>query len=134
VTSDGGYIITGWTESFSDDDLGDYIVGDVYLVKTDSMGLEEWHRVFGDYNKDAGYSAQVTSDGGYIIAGYSYTFGSGGCNVYLVKVGPQGDPHSPEPTPEPTAEPEQKGIPGFPILAIVIGLFLSLLILKKIQS
>jgi len=41
---------------------------------------------------------------------------------------------SPEPTPEPTPEPEQGGIPGFPTLAIVIGVLLSLFILKKIQG
>ena len=40
----------------------------------------------------------------------------------------------PEATPEPTSEPEQGGIPGFPTLAIVVGVFLSLFILKKIQS
>ena len=41
---------------------------------------------------------------------------------------------SPSPTPEPTPEPKQGGIPGFPAQAIVIGVLLSLFILKKIQS
>ena len=43
---------------------------------------------------------------------------------------------SPSPSPEPSHEPEleQKGIPGFPTQAIVLGVLLSLFILKKIQS
>lgn len=43
---------------------------------------------------------------------------------------------SPSPTPEPSLEPkpEQKGIPGFPTQAIVLGALLSLFILKKVQS
>ena len=42
-------------------------------------------------------------------------------------------PQEPEPEPEPEQEPEQKGIPGFPTLAIYFGVLLSLFLLKKIQ-
>jgi len=61
-TADGGYIILGGTCSLGDAN------GDVYLVKTDSMGTIEWERTFGNVEEvDVGYSICLCADGGYII-------------------------------------------------------------------
>jgi hypothetical protein len=79
ITSDGGYIITGYTRSFG---AGGY---DVYVVKTDSVGGLLWTRTFGGSSSDFGESVQQTSDGGYIVAGYTRSFGAGGWDIYLIR-------------------------------------------------
>lgn len=66
-TTDGGYIITG--DTFSGMKNATEHMSDVGLIKTDSLGNEMWNRTFGSSDNDEAYSVQMTSDGGYIIAG-----------------------------------------------------------------
>lgn len=84
-TSDGGYIIAGWTESF-----GAGLV-DFYLIKTDSNGDTLWTREYGGAGSDYASSVDTTSDGGYIIGGYTNSFGAGVNDLYLVKTDADGD-------------------------------------------
>jgi len=84
-TSDGGYIVAGRTSSFG---AGFY---DVYLVKTDGLGDTLWTRTYGGSDYDVGSSVAQTSDGGYIVAGLTQSFGAGGTDVYLVKTDAVGD-------------------------------------------
>jgi len=84
-TTDGGYIMAGQTLSFG---AGNY---DFYLVKTNSLGDTLWTRTYGGNVHDCAYSVRQTADGGYIVAGYIYSFGAGSDDFYLVKTNSQGD-------------------------------------------
>ena len=66
-TSDGGFIVTGYTESTG------YGSSDVWLIKTDASGSEQWNYTFGQDLLDRGNRVQQTTDGGFIVFGELYT-------------------------------------------------------------
>ena len=65
-TNDGGYAITGNTDSY-----GAGLV-DYWLVKLDSSGIMQWNKTYGGTNGDAAFSLVQTSDGGYAVTGGNY--------------------------------------------------------------
>jgi hypothetical protein len=67
-TSDGGYIIAGYTDSFGEGGR------DVWLIKVDKKGDEMWNKTFGGKEDDFGNDIQLTKNGGFIIAGTTYSF------------------------------------------------------------
>lgn len=83
-TTDGGYIAVGTSKSFAT-----HGGADVYLVKTDAGGTEQWHKSFGGSGDDYGFSVQQTSDGGYIIAA-SKDAQTSSPKIYLIKTNASG--------------------------------------------
>ncbi|MGB3479708.1 MAG: hypothetical protein WBB67_11175 [bacterium] len=81
-TPDGGYVITGYTASFG---AGG---NDVYLLKIRDSGDTLWTRTYGGTESDIGYELEITSDSGYIIAGYTGSYGAGSKDVWLLKIAP----------------------------------------------
>ena len=69
-TSDGFFVLAGYTESFG---AGG---SDVYLLKLDSNGDDIWIKTYGGEGNDAAYSVMETSDGYYVVAGYTGSFGT----------------------------------------------------------
>jgi len=84
-TSDGGFAIAGGTGSFG---AGG---NDFWLVKTDADGNMEWNRTYGGAESESAKALIKTSDGGFAIAGDTYSFGAGECDFWLVKTDSYGN-------------------------------------------
>jgi len=78
-TADGGYLIAGHTRSFTSGNAN------AYLVKIDAAGNVIWMENYGGAGKDIANSVVGTTDGGYLLAGYSNSFGNSDVDVYVVK-------------------------------------------------
>lgn len=84
-TADKGLIIAGLTFSFGKG------ASDIYLVKTDVHGDTVWTKTYGGKRHDYARSIQQTSDGGYIVTGYTESFGAGSHDVYVLRTDAIGD-------------------------------------------
>lgn len=102
-TTDGGYIVGGYSESGLSGDKTEASNGlnDYWVIKLDSVGIIEWQNTIGGSNQDYLYSIRQTTDGGYILGGYSYSEisgdkttgtigGTGSADYWVIKLTPTG--------------------------------------------
>ena len=80
-TSDGGFAVIGFTNS-ADGDITDktLLVNDFWVLKLDAQGDIQWNNTYGGSGDDRGQAIQQTTDGGYILAGYSMSDDGDGSN------------------------------------------------------
>ncbi len=81
-TRDGGYIVGG--ERWSAD-------GDIWILKLTSIGDIEWQRTYGGTSDDWSGRIRETSDGGYIVQGYTNSYGAGLTDGWVLKLDSNGD-------------------------------------------
>ncbi len=79
-TSDGGYIVTGWAEPLGPAN------SNIWLIRTNPSGDTLWTKVFGADEYEQGRSVQQTSDGGYVLCGFTDSYGAGGYDIWLIRV------------------------------------------------
>jgi predicted secreted protein len=90
-TNEAGFITAGYKHEGYGSSMGGG--GDMWLLKTDENGLEEWDRSFGDLpgaNNEMAYSVKQTQEGGYIVAGFTQYYGAGGYDAWIIKTDTEG--------------------------------------------
>ncbi len=70
-TTDGGFIVAGYSYSNNGDVSGNHGSDDFWIVKLDTAGNLLWQKSFGGSGDDGATSIQQTTDGGFIVAGWS---------------------------------------------------------------
>jgi hypothetical protein len=83
-TNDGGLALAGSTSSYGSGD------SDVYLIKTDSEGEIKWEGAYGGYAYDGAYGLVQTQDKGFVLAGFTNSYGAGQYDAYVVKTDSEG--------------------------------------------
>ena len=84
-TDDGGYIIVGQSESFGN---GEY---DVFLIKINSSGVEEWSNTIGGKKDEEGRSIVENNSGGYVIAATTRSYGEGRSDIWIINIDNNGE-------------------------------------------
>jgi len=85
-TSDGGFALSGMTYSFGRGSEQNY-----WLVKTDVEGDSLWSKAYGGEGSEHCLSSSQTPDYGFVLAGYTDSFGAGGNDFWLLRVNADGD-------------------------------------------
>ena len=78
------YVLAGFTTSYSRKE-------DFYIVKIDENGTTIWEKAIGGDDNDAAYDVISTSDGNLALTGYTYSYGLGGRDMWVMKLSQDGD-------------------------------------------
>lgn len=96
LTTDGGYIVAGYTESDDGNVTGNHGGSDFWVLKLSGVGTIDWKRCFGGTGDDKAYSVAQTGDGGYVVLGYTGSMNGnvsgkhGSHDYWVVKLSPDG--------------------------------------------
>ncbi len=83
-TSDGGYVATGETYTYG---AG---MSDIWVAKLNSDMTAAWQKAYGGVDDDISNAVQQTSDGGFIVAGETYSSGAGNNDMLVMKLNSKG--------------------------------------------
>ena len=81
----GGFIIAGEQNTISGTDK------DGYLLRVDALGVPQWEKTYGGTSPEYIYSVSLTSDGGYVLAGRTLSYGAGNYDAFLIKLNSDGE-------------------------------------------
>jgi uncharacterized delta-60 repeat protein len=84
-TSDGGFIVAGYTYSYGAGEK------DILVLKLDATGNAVWQKTYGGSDYDSANSIQQTSDGGFIVAGGTYSYGAGEKDIWVLRLNATGN-------------------------------------------
>ena len=85
-TLDGGYLIAGSTSACRDN-----CPDDVWLIKVNPQGQEQWNLTLGGTDNEDVEFVQQTTDGGYVLIGNTNSYGVGSLDIWFVKVDSNGN-------------------------------------------
>ena len=83
-TADGGHAVIGWTQSLGEGSTA------VWVLKLRQDGTIQWQKTYGGRLDDQAVSIQQTTDGGYVVAGETQSYGAGDWDVWLLKLDSSG--------------------------------------------
>ena len=118
-TFDNGFVIAGITNSFG------FGMKDVYILKTDSNGKLLWSKTYGGASNDIGKSIQITNDGGFILGGFTNSFGADSNDVYIIKTDSLGNSGCNENIPLTKTPPSYTGQSGINITILSTQSFIN---------
>ena len=84
LTSDGGYAVVGYTQSFGEG------FKDVYILKLNASGQTEWTHTHGGNKTDWGYDLKQTEDDGFLISAGSKSTGQNATDIWIIKLDKEG--------------------------------------------
>ena len=84
-TIDDGYIVCGTTNSFGNGE------SDIWLLKLNALGDTIWTKIYGGSQYDSGRDILLANDSGFVVIGYTYSFGNGESDIWLLKINETGD-------------------------------------------
>lgn len=84
-SSDGGCIVAGWTNSYAGLKI------EAWVLKLDEDGIVTWQRTYGGSGDDRAYAVAETSEGKYVVAGSTDSYGAGKKDAWILKLDNNGN-------------------------------------------